>query len=125
MRSIPPKGSIPASIRRKRAMISFGINIGGLGMARPQSQSNDFTKRIKARVKFPPKRKFNDKIDFNDLKEWVIKELAFLLELTKGDISAETIESKKKWLLNFIPESLIEEIIKAAQELYRGGDQGE
>ena len=113
MRAIPPKGSIPPNIRGNRGIgnISLGFNIGGFGnKATPKQESGDF----KIKGKAPVRTKKEQKISLENIKEWVIQELAWLLRAEKEGI-AENI-NKKKWLLGFIPEILIEEIIKKAKK---------
>lgn len=111
---IPPKGSIPPAIRKRKVGINFGINIGGSGMAQPKQQSDNFDGWIKARSKSPQRKRPEEKIDFAEMKKWIIEEISHLMELKKA---GKDMSERIKRLLDLAPQTLVEEIMKAAKEL--------
>ena len=118
--SIPRGGNIPPSIRKKNqsGKIGLNINIGGFGLGnvggslKPQKKAEDF----KPMGKYPGKNESEQKISLEMIKNWIVLELAHLFELKEGN-KRININTKKRWLLGFLPDSMIQEIINKAKKL--------
>lgn len=118
-KGIPRGGNIPPNIRKRNKRSKFG-NIGlninlaaGACGVKPRKQSNDF----KLMGKYSEKSAL-EKLDigFEEIKSWIVQELAHLFELKEANKKID-IKNKKNWLLNFLPDSMIQEIINMAKKL--------
>jgi len=119
IRSIPPKTSTGTS--RGKIGSSFGIRILGLniGAGSPgQVTQREAPMSFKPRIQTPKRKPIEEKVDIEKVKTWVIKELAAIMEL-EGLTKKTSMEKKKQFLLGFIPEFMIEEIMKEAKKLSR------
>ncbi len=121
IKSALPRGKrIPLGIgRRKRSSrIGLNINIGGFGFGslsdniKPKQPVGDF----KPIGRHPEKDIAEEKISLEGLKDWIVQELAHLFELKDGNKKID-VDTKKRWLLSFLPDSMIREIIDKAKKL--------